>query len=311
MRLAAAAVGCVLVLAGPACKEAPQRQVLVAATSLGAGDAVASEHLATATIPAAMASAGMIDATAQSSVIGRKLRVPLGKGDPVLSSLLEEPEPPRRAPTVAPGQRVISLEMRGLRWAKPGDRIDVLVSYNSGNTIATGVLARGLPLLDVSPEGGTASLAVSPADLPRLLQAAQKPLHAVLLGPDAAVAQAAPQVMTQEVVLARAWVAAAARKASPDPATKFLGTPVRKGAQALALDVEGADLVQPGDTVDILWTYDAGTGVATLLPEVKVLDLGPQRRPGRRVAFEVFPGEPEALVGAAQTGTLRVALVGQ
>ncbi|MEZ5660981.1 MAG: Flp pilus assembly protein CpaB [Burkholderiaceae bacterium] len=103
--------------------------VIVAASSLPAGETVSVETMAVRQIPARLVDDAMVRADAFEHLIGRELALPMASGEPLRQSALRRAAGPFSA-RVAHGIRAMTIEVDEVNsvsgMLRPGDRIDLL-----------------------------------------------------------------------------------------------------------------------------------------------------------------------------------------
>lgn len=165
--------------------------ILVAARELKQGDLVEQDDLHEYAVQRRGIAHDVVHAEDISSVIGKRLRSDLQQGGWVVSSALAEPIAPRLAERLSPSLRAITLSvdsvnaMSGL--LKPGDRVDLFVSFDHGGRRVTALLLGSVEIIATDQytkdferptkngelDYSTITVAVSPADSILLVAARQ------------------------------------------------------------------------------------------------------------------------------------------
>jgi pilus assembly protein CpaB len=171
---------------------------IVAARDLPAGTRLVSDHLAVRGFPAQWVGSDTLPAVRHGELEGRVLTAPVRAGDAVTPAHVHQPQPAFSA-HLAPGRRAITLpvdqvnSLSGL--LRPGDLVDLYVSFDHQRKRLTAPLLQGMPVLATGretragdPEGhgySTVTLDAAPDEVVKLVAARQAgTLTAILRHPE-------------------------------------------------------------------------------------------------------------------------------
>ncbi len=160
--------------------------IVVAGRDLDEGAALAAADLAVASLPREALPGGALLPGAIEALEGRRLRVALRTGDPVLRSLVADAgEPPPLARDLTPGSRALAVPIEPAGavggFLEPGDRVDVILVWDeAGGESRAVTLLEAMRLLAVGEarrpgvvprEAATAVLEADPGEVEALLLA--------------------------------------------------------------------------------------------------------------------------------------------
>jgi Flp pilus assembly protein CpaB len=288
-----------------------------------------------------LATPNAVRPAALPSLVGRRLRVPLLKGDLLLASALAPnvPAPPAAVEGLSKHRRGVTLSVSGAEHVHAGSHLDlvaVLPDPRTGETVSATLLQSvsviavgeltsstdGLGLrrvtLELTPEEGESALLTSHAGALRVslrnpdafdVLEERRTFRTATLFDDALQAELDArqrQVLSEEAALA------------PGGSTD-VGARIHPKLRAFTGVFNGAEEVRQGDHIDVVSTMkDPKMGWVTITPvqRAAVLAVGPpgtapgptQRFPLRQVTVEVLPEQAQLLALAAHTGQLEVLL---
>jgi pilus assembly protein CpaB len=160
-------------------------EVVVASTPIAPGETFSSANLARKPIPASGTGKRNVPASEFELLLGASSRNPVGPGEPVLWTDVQEPfEIEAFSKTVAAGQRAFTVAVDAISsfagLLRPGDRVDLLSSDADGKGA---VWIRNIPVIAVdrhldrlaapaeSTDASTVTLMVTPAEGARIARA--------------------------------------------------------------------------------------------------------------------------------------------
>lgn len=156
------------------------RERVVAAVDLPAGRTLSIDDLALRDVPIAWLPAHAFDAAAVDQIIGKQLTIDLKQGEVVQPTHIAVAEEPAPAERVLPGRRAVTLSMAEMDVAsgmlRPGDVIDLFVSFAHQGQRVTSPLATGVRVLDREAQAhpkALITLDVSEQDAIKLVAARQ------------------------------------------------------------------------------------------------------------------------------------------
>jgi len=132
-----------------------KRPVLVAKTALAAGETLSAEDVAVRSMPKAYVHAHALGRKGWSRIAGRILRHPLERGDPILPAMLREDGRTRLSELVQTGDRALTIPVPGEQalagLLRPGDRVDLLMTYRQDGQQTTTTLLSDVVILAAGP----------------------------------------------------------------------------------------------------------------------------------------------------------------
>jgi pilus assembly protein CpaB len=146
-----------------------KRPVLVAQTALTAGEALSADDVAVRSMPKTYTHAQALGRDGWSRIAGRILQQPLEPGDPILPAMLRQDEHTRLSELVSTGDRALTIPVPGEQaiagLLRPGDRVDLLLTYRRDGQQTTTTLLSDVVILATGPHLQGAGSGPAPGQL--------------------------------------------------------------------------------------------------------------------------------------------------